>query len=222
MKHEIELQNHSIVAVGDLNPAIFHPAWFAAEGLINRGEAQAANVQVISSQAALFDIDDWLSVQVLPDRFLAGTSHEPYYRPLYDLVVSTFSKLVHTPIKMLGINYSFHCRLGDASQWEHLSEELAPSERWSEFLDRPQMRSLTMERQRPPGPKGYLRIKVEPSVRIECGIFIEINNHYDIEENEDNEENESGCRAMLRVLNEEWGDRLAESKDVIKRLLRDD
>ena len=215
MKHEIELQNHSIVAVGDLNPAIFQPAWFAAEGLINRGEAQAANVQVISSQAALFDVDDWLSIQVLPDRFLAGTSHEPYYRPLYDLVLSTFSKLVHTPIKMLGINYSYHCRLDDGS-WEYLSEQLAPSERWSGFLDRPRMRSLTMERQRPSGPKGCQRIKVEPSVRIKNGIYLETNHHYDIDDEE------SGTRPMLRVLSEEWGGKAAESKDVVKRLLRDE
>ena len=216
MKHEIELQNHTIVAVGDLNPAIFQPAWFAAEGLINRREAQAASVQVISAQAALFDVDDWLSVQVLPDRFLAGTAHEPYYRPLYDLVLSIFSKLVHTPIKMLGINYSYHCRLGDASQWEHLSATLAPIERWSEFLDRPQMRSLTMERRRQSAPKGHQQIRVEPSVRIENGIFIEINNHYDTDDGD------SGCRAMLRVLSEEWGGKLAESKAVVKGLLRND
>jgi len=215
MKHEIELQNHSIVAVGDLNPAIFQPAWIAAAGLINRGEAQAADIQVISSQAALFDVHDWLSVQVLPDRFFAGTSHEPYYRPLYDLVLSTFSKLVHTPIKMLGINCSYHCRLGDES-WEYLSEQLAPSERWSGFLDRPQMRSLTMERQRPSDPKGYQRIKVEPSVRMQNGIYVEINNHYEVDAEE------SGCRAMLRVLNEEWGGKSAESKDVVKVPLRDE
>ena len=216
MKHEIELQNHTIVAVGDLNPAIFQPAWFAAEGFINRREAEAASVQVISAQAALFDVDDWLSVQVLPDRFLAGTAHEPYYRPLYDLVLSTFSTLVHTPIKMLGINYSYHCRLGDASQWEYLAATLAPSERWSEFLDRPQMRSLTMERQRQSDPKGCQRVKVEPSLRIEDGIFMEINNHYDMDDSE------SGCRAMLRVLSEEWGGKFEESKAVVKGLLRND
>lgn len=77
MKHEIELQSHSIVAVGDLNPAIFQPAWFAGEGLINPGEAQAAQIQMISAQAALFDVD-WLSVQVLPDRFVATTTSEAY------------------------------------------------------------------------------------------------------------------------------------------------
>ena len=77
MKHEIKLQSHSIVAVGDLNPAIFQPAWFAGEGLITRGEAQAATVQMISAQAALFEVD-WLSVQVLPERFVATTPNEAF------------------------------------------------------------------------------------------------------------------------------------------------
>ena len=92
MKHELEFQAHTIVAVGDLNPAIFQPAWFAAEGLITNHEAQAAKIQMISAQAASFQVD-WLSLQVLPDRFVAATENEAFYRHLVDLVGSTFSKL---------------------------------------------------------------------------------------------------------------------------------
>ena len=155
MKHEIELQAHSIVAVGGLNPAIFQPAWFTAEGLITRTEAQAAKVEIISAQAALFQVD-WLSVQVLPDRFVVATENEAFYRHLHDLVAATFSKLVHTPITALGINYSCHYRLEDATQLCHISNELAPKSRWSQLLDSPHLRSLTMESGRQAGPKGHL------------------------------------------------------------------
>lgn len=215
MKHEIELQEHSIVAVGALNPAIFQPAWFAAEGLITSGEAQAAKVQIISTQAAFFQVD-WLNVRVLPDRFVVATENEAFYPHLRDLVASSFSKLSHTPITALGINYSCHYRFEDATQWKHVSDELAPKCRWSRLLDNPEMRSLTMGSSRPTGPNGYLNIKIEPSVRVEHGIFIETNNHYDV--NEDG----IGCRPMLNVLLAEWKKTFEEYKDVLKRVFPDD
>ena len=214
MKHEIELQSHSIVAGGDLNPAIFQPAWFAGEDLINRGEAQAAKIQMISAQAALFDVD-WLSVQVLPERFVATTTNEAFFQHLNDLVAATFSRLVHTPIRMLGINYSCHCHLDGKQPWSRLSDVLAPKMPWFDLLDRPRMHSLTMEGTRPAGPNGYLRIRVEPSVRVEGGLFIDINNHYDVAEEG------AGCRAMLRILNEEWSGAVS-SKTVLWKLFKND
>ena len=214
MKHEIELQSHSIVAVGDLNPAIFQPAWFAGEGLINQGEAQAAQIQMISAQAALFEVD-WLSVQVLPDRFVATTTSEAYFHHLHDLVAATFSRLVHTPIRMLGINYTCHCRLDDSQPWSRLSDILAPKAPWFGLLDSPGVHSLTMEGMRPEEPNGYLRIRVEPSVRVKNGLFIDINNHYDVAEEV------AGCRAMLSTLSKEWSGAVS-SEDALGKLLYDD
>lgn len=140
MSPEIKLQRHSIVAVGDLNPAIFQPAWFAGEGLITRGEAQAATVQVISAQATQFEVD-WLSLQVLPERFAATTTNEAFFQHLHDLVAATFSRLVHTPIRMLGINFNCHCHLEDP-KWSELSDVLAPKAPWSRLLESPQIHGL--------------------------------------------------------------------------------
>ena len=214
MKFELEFQAHTIVAVGDLNPAIFQPAWFAQEGLITPKEAQAAKIDVISAQAALFQVD-WLSLQVLPDRFVAVTENEAYYRHLLDLVASTFSKLIHTPIRALGINYCGHYQLESASQWTFVSDELAPKTRWSALLETPSMRSLTMESPRTEGPEGYVLFKVEPSVRISNGVFIDINNHYDVSHEG------AGCRAMLSVLSRHWGSTFANYKDVLNGIFPD-
>lgn len=94
---------HSIVIRGDFNPAIFQPAWFAAEKLIGEKEAEAANVQIVHRDAAIFSAD-WLSLEVTQDRFSASTSHEQYVEPLQDLVIGTFILLSHTPLRMLGIH----------------------------------------------------------------------------------------------------------------------
>ena len=214
MKHELELQAHTIVAVGDLNPAIFQPAWFAAEDLITREEAKGAKIDVISTHAALFQVD-WLNLQVLPDRFVAATENEAFYRHLLDLVASTFAKLIHTPISVLGINYCAHYRLESDSQWAYVSDELAPKTRWSALFENPVMRSLTMGSPRTQGPKGHVQVKVEPSVRIPNGVFVDINNHYDVSDEA------AGCRAMLSVLSRDWNSTFANYKDVIGRIFPD-
>ena len=214
MNHELVFQAHTIVAVGDLNPAIFQPAWFAAEGLITHEEAQAARVEVISAQAALFQVD-WLNLRVLPDRLVAATENEAFYRHLLDLVAATFSKLIHTPIKALGINYSGHYRLQDAAYWAYMSDELAPKTRWSALLDNPIMRSLTMASPRTTGPKGDLQVRVEPSIRIANGVFVDINHHYDLSVEV------GGCRAMLGVLSKHWDSTFSSYKRVLSRIFPD-
>ena len=213
MKYEIELQEHSIVAVGNLNPAIFQPAWFASEHLISPREAQVAMEAggIISAQATLFQVD-WLRVQVVPDRFAVATENEAYYRHLHDLFASIFSRLVYTPVKALGINY--RCHYGGAL-WHDISKDLAPTDLWSNQLHEPRMRSLTMQGARPSGPKGYVEITVEPSLRIKNGMYVDINNHYDLTEED------LGCRAMLRVLESEWSDTFTKYKTVIDRMYPD-
>lgn len=215
MEHEIALQEHSIVAVGALNPAIFQPAWFAAEDLITSAEAKAARVHVISPQAAAFQID-WFNVQVLPDRLSLATENEAFYRHLYDLVAASFSRLIHTPVTALGLNYHCHYRLARAEDWQYVSNELAPKHRWSTLLKSPDMRSLTMTSPRAEGPEGHLQVTMEPSVRVEHGIFLAINNHYDITEDD------VGCRAMLNTLHAEWDKAFAEYKDVLRRMFPND
>ena len=215
MNHELVFQAHTIVAVGDLNPAIFQPGWFAAEGLITHEEAQAARVEMISAQAALFQVD-WLNLQVLPDRLVAATENEAFYRHLLDLVAATFSKLIHTPIRALGINYSGHYRLQDAAQWAYFSDELAPRTRWSGLLENPVMQSITMGSPRTTGPKGHLQVRVEPSVRVDHGVFVDINHHYDVSDEEG-----GGCRAMLGVLSEQWDSTFSSYRHVLSRIFPD-
>ena len=68
---------------------------------------------------------------------------------------------------------------------------------------------------RPSGHKGYVEVTVEPSLRVENGMYVNINNHYDLTEEA------HGCRAMLRVLDSKWNDTFQEYKTVIDRIYPD-
>ena len=49
-----EIEGVGIVLVGSFNPRIFQPAWFATENLIREEEEQAAKIELIHRQVAIF------------------------------------------------------------------------------------------------------------------------------------------------------------------------
>ena len=96
MRIEPEISSVSVILLGDFNPAIFTPAWFALHGLLPKGAADRADLKVAHPQTTSFTAD-WLQLNVLVDRFSAETTQAPHIR-LCDLVVRVFREhLFHTP-----------------------------------------------------------------------------------------------------------------------------
>ncbi len=81
-----EIQGSSIVLLGDLNPKIFQPAWFAAEKLIRKPEAEAAEIEIIHPEVVIFNLE-WLRLEVTRERFSASTTQEPYYEFIRDFQI---------------------------------------------------------------------------------------------------------------------------------------
>lgn len=172
-----EIDGPTLVFTGAFNPAIFHPAWFAKQGLLREEEGKA-DIHVVSQQVADFKLD-WLRLQVTQDRFFAQANDSGHALPLRDLVAGTFAFLEHTPIAAMGINRMMHLRIRDEATWHRIGDALAPKEFWNEVLSgRPGLRSLTIEGKRPDSQALWLRLKVEPSQRIEHGVYVESNEHY--------------------------------------------
>jgi hypothetical protein len=132
MRIEPEIGGVAIVLVGNLNPAIFTPAWFARQGILSAEQADAAEVNIVHPQIAHFKMD-WLVVRVEPERFAADTAEAPYTR-LLDLVVRTFKEfLPHTPLGKLGINRTVHFSVGSQDNRDRIARMLAPRDPWGEW-----------------------------------------------------------------------------------------
>lgn len=174
-----EIQGVSIVLVGSFNPTIFQPAWFAAQGLISDDEAEDAKIDVVHSEVAAYSLE-WLNVQVIRERFSASTAQSPSFEVLRDFVLGTFTVLHHTPVTMLGLNFDRHYRVSDEAAWHEIGQRLASPEHWTPALQQPGMRSLTMEGTRPDGKRGAIRVRVEPSVQIRFGVYVNLNDHYEL------------------------------------------
>lgn len=209
-----EVQGVSVVLLGDFNPKIFQPAWFAAEGLIRKQEAEEAKIGIIHPEVVSFELE-WLQLQVMRERFAVSTTQEPYYEISRDLVLGTFNLLRHTPLHKMGINTDMHFRMRSEETWHAFGRRLAPQELWQGLLETPGMRSLAMEGRRPDELRGYIRVKVEPSARVHPGVYFNVNDHYEVED----PKSVLGSGAILTLCERVWGASLQRSARIIHALL---
>ncbi len=210
MRIEPEIGSVSVVLLGNFNPAIFTPAWFALHEILPRGVAENANLQVVHNQLVVFSTE-WLELHVTPDSFRAETQQDPHVR-VRDFVIRVFKELLfHTPVRALGINRDVHFRAPDPAARDRVGRILAPVDPWGEWAERLQlggthsgMVSLSMRQSQPEGRPsgGQINVKVEPSVRIgdgRLGIYIQVNDHYVIDSTK-----ADGRAALLAFLEDDF------------------
>jgi len=207
-----EIHGMSIVLLGDFNPKIFQPAWFAAEGLIRSVEAENAEIEIIHPEIVSFKLD-WLIFRATRDRCSFATVQEPSFETMRDLCISTFEILTHTPINKMGLNNDTHFKMRTTDEWHSLGHKLAPKDLWKDTFLNPGLRSLTIEGRRDDNFKGYIRVKVEPSVRIDPGVYIQVNDHY--ETNTDT----IGCGAIINILRTCWKNSKERAINIINKIL---
>ena len=192
MRIEPEISGVSIVLLGNFNPAIFTPAWFALHEFWSRGVAENADLQAAHNQMMAFSTES-LQVYVTPDSFHAETLQDPPVR-VCDFVIRVFRELLpHTPVRAFGINRDVHFRVPNVAARDRVGRMLAPLEPWGECAellqlggDQSGMVSLSMRQSQPEGrpPGGQINVKVEPSVQIgdgRLGIYVQVNDHYAID-----------------------------------------
>jgi hypothetical protein len=158
---------------------------------------------------------EWLALQVTREQCALTTTQEPYYVVMRDLIVGTFNLLQHTPLHKLGINIDMHFRMDAEASWHAFGHRLAPKDLWKDTLTNPGMRSLTIEGQRPDAFRGYIRVQVEPSLKIHPGVSCRVNDHYEIETLQPG----TGSDAMLDIFQRAWGASLTRSNHIIATLL---
>lgn len=209
------LQGHSIVLVGNFTPTILQPAWFAAEELIRKQEAEEASFVIGHPDLLIFTLE-WLRIEVTRERFIAETTMEPYDEVLRDLVLGTFRLLSHTPIRLMGINRQMHFRMHSEEEWHQAGHKLAPKDIWDKILQSADTRSITIEEsQRRDGLIGYIRVTVEPSVKITPGIFIRVNDHFEVND----PQSTLGNNEIMNILESRWSESYKRSEEIMYSLL---
>lgn len=210
---QIEQEGAAIAMFGSFNPSIFQPSWLSMNGLIRPKEAEAAIIAIIQEQVADFRTD-WFRMQVLQNRFVIHTLDATHYSPIRDLAAGIFSLLAHTPVDRIAMGRSFHFKMGSTDDWHKFGHTLAPKDCWSPLIDRPGLRSMTMEGKRRGVDEGTLFVKTEPSVIVREGVFIDVT-----EEHKIGDGREANAEWVPARLNKHWDGLMEYSEDVARGLI---
>lgn len=189
-----------IVLVGDFNPKIFQPVWFASEGLIKQSESDDADIEIIRPEISAFKLD-WLNLNVTRDRFIVETNKDPYFDVVRDLIVGTFRTLSHTPIKMMGINLRRHYKMPSERAWHQFGDILAPKGIWEGILEKPGMQTLSMKALRPDDHQGHILLTTGPEEET-GNLYVQVNDHFSFVEKL--ADNIIGCTKAIDLLEKEW------------------
>ena len=225
MRIEPEISGVSVVLLGEFNPAIFTPAWFAMHGLLPESAAESAMLEVAHQQVTVFSTD-WLRLEVTHNRFSINTLQAPYIR-LRDLVARVFKEhLYHTPLNAFGINRDVHFQVSSLTVRDRMGRTLAPVEPWGTWRhalgldgERGGMTSLTMSQIDPKGrPKGgCINVKVEPSNRIgqgRLGVYVQVNDHYAI-----NDTGPGTGERLMKLFEDNFDTSLSRGDDIVDHIM---
>jgi hypothetical protein len=212
-----ELQAVAIVALGNFNPKIYQPLWFSSNNLIRKEEAENAKVEIIHNDVAIFSIE-WFSLQVTNDRFMLRTTDPTKHQPIRDLMRGTFKILEHTPITAVGFNNEAHYQMASIEEWNAFVDYYAPKESWRGVMSEPGLRSLIIDGKRENCRANQIRVKIEPSRKVNTGVFIHVNEHYDVEKEMSQSDRIS---FLLETLDSSWDDFLHYHSTVASHLFEE-
>jgi hypothetical protein len=206
-----ELEGASVVLLGNFNPAIFQPQWFARQSLIRPSEADAAEIQVIAPPITSFKLD-WLVIQVTAQKFIATTADMGHLAPLLELVLGTFDSLQHTPVQQMGLNRDMHYRAPSVELWHSIGHKLAPKESWQGLIESPGMETIQISGKRSGSDALKLTVTIQPSIRVQPGVYFGTNEHFDT--------GGGPARELMQVLKDHWWGAQEHAKTIAETLLQ--
>jgi hypothetical protein len=207
----VELEGWNIVLLGNFNPVIFQPLWFAKHGLISDREAERAEIEIIRPELTSFKTGTF-TLSVTLDRFQVDTTNASAAEPLRDLVIGTFKILQETPVTQMGINRHQHFKMSSFEDWHTVGHKLAPKKLWNELIDDPGMRSLSIQGIWKSSLSKYVIFTLQPSGNVQPGLYVGMNVHYEKPKVE-------AINWLLEALNQEWTTVQARAKKVAQTLI---
>ncbi|WP_414495576.1 hypothetical protein [Stenotrophomonas maltophilia] len=205
----------TLVLVGPVSPALFHPEWFKSNGLIKAREADSAEIQMVNSNISLFK-NDWLNVDVRPERIQLRTEQEPFFPVLRDLALGCLNCLPRVPFRQLGINWEYSIQFPDRGSYDNFGHALAPKAPWQDVVKNPGMLGVAMQSDQDDGYEGTRNYSVRPDLSgdVSFQAIISHNDHYSFESKEVRSPN-----LVIECISERWEGSRANFDRVASHLL---
>jgi hypothetical protein len=134
---------------------------------------------------------------------------------LRDLAIGTFQLLSQSEVRAVGVNRHFHFQMPSEAAWHAVGHRLAPKEPWTGLLESPGMVTVHMKGIRSDGRKGAVNVVVQPSMTVKLGVYVQVNDHYDLMK-----EKKPGCGSdVVNIVKTVWQESLDRSEKIAKTIV---
>lgn len=198
--------------IGDLNPGIFKPTWFANEGLLRFDDTKSAEMLANDRDYVSFQTPDFI-IDVNRQRFQLFSRNQALDLSHRDLLINMFHLLRHTPLTGLAITR--HALMappsgqGGSVAWDRLML-IDP---WRVLIEEPTPDRVTFTGD---GPAGYsLELTAETSLRQDAPLLIRCTYQRELPETEKSGRIDETVRASLTT---GWDEVLAHTERTIDHL----
>ena len=221
MRIEPEVSGVSVQLLGEFNPALFTPHWFAYNDLLPRELADSAELE--ASNGSMTFTADWLAFKVDPERLAAATVQAPYSR-VCDLLARAFREHLcrHTPLTALGINRDIIFRVGDRSDQDHIAATLAPVQAWEAAQNGARagvLSQTTIQVELEAGLSSRVSVQVEPyhiGPAGERSVLVSVQDYYDMQRTG---ADSAGCRRCIGLLARNFDSSLKRSDEIVDSVM---
>jgi hypothetical protein len=181
--YRVDSESASVVLLGNFNPAIVNPWWMVHHNLLSEDAVEDVEELVTLPRLSVFQAD-WLRSEVTDNRMQFSTVDPLAYSRLKDLALAVLHLLPELPLGAMGLNRTFQIEMESDQAWHRVGDRLVPKKFWNDLVNLPGTRSLLIEGARTDEYAGNIRIRMEPSVTVKFGVFVEHNDHYVLKEAE--------------------------------------
>lgn len=178
----------SFVAIGNFNPAIFHPEWFIRHDLVPEVELTEPYLTMKVIHPEVCNFSTWFSLEVVTSRLVLSTTDMSRADDLKDLAANIFSILNQTPVTGVGFNKTFIMSCSSVDAWHKIGHALAPKTLWLKAMPQANddmstvgMKSLDIAFNRWDSYPGGYNINIFPSNYLPSNpeATLKVNNHID-------------------------------------------
>gem|GEM_PF-4287306 len=188
-----------MVLLGRFNPRIFQPMWFEARGLLADVDVEPESL-VLTDGFVAFQTPV-ISVLCAQDRCqFAMTSLTPTPDLIRDVVLGTFAILSETPVWEIGINHAAQIP-AQVRRWDEIVAQFGDPQKALELLPGQSLLTIELRAPRDDELAGELTLRLQPSMRLEGGIWFSVNDHVIVRDSQE----PKGAGEAMATLDDMWG-----------------
>ncbi|WP_433512486.1 hypothetical protein ACQP2T_53585 [Nonomuraea sp. CA-143628] len=168
----------AVVLPGEFDPLLITPRWLRKTDLIGAEDYESYSVEIISSGVTAVSFGS-IQLRVTPDVLQIATNAVIDVEAARDLAAGILLSKGAPTISALGINRMVHFE-ATLEEYHAIGDALTPKDSWADLLHLPGMLNLTIRGVRDDGYGGSINTQIQPSKVARPGVFVSINDHYNL------------------------------------------